>query len=120
MTIGLWHLWRTRLSSRALVALSGLACLAMATLLTGVHERYLVHAAPLLLLADANPRRRALGLIAAAVAGVFVLGTLHFDAFTGPLAVLALPWPAAVLELVWLGAWLVCRWDPGGGAIASR
>lgn len=119
MTIALWHLWRTRFSSRALVALSGLGCLAMATLLTGVHERYLVHAVPLLVLADASPRRRALGLITAMFSGVFVLGTLHFDAFTGPLTVLALPWATAVLELAWLGAWLAGRWDPRG-AIASR
>lgn len=115
MGIALRQLSRAGLSSRALVALAGVSSLAMATLLTGVHERYLVHAAPLLLLADVDPRRRALGWITATVAGVFVLSTLHFDAFTGPLTALARPWPAAALALAWLGAWLA---GPGWGGRA--
>lgn len=111
MAIALRQLRRARFSSRGSIALSGFACLAMATLLTGVHERYLAHAAPLLLLADASPRRRALGVLTATVAGVFVLTTLHFDAFTGPLEALARPWPTATLALAWLGAWLALPWD---------
>lgn len=111
MAIALRQLRRARFSSRGSIALSGFACLAMATLLTGVHERYLAHAAPLLLLADASPQRRALGVLTATVAGVFVLTTLHFDAFTGPLEALARPWPTATLALAWLGAWLALPWD---------
>lgn len=90
--------------SRRLVLFAGFSHLAMATLLTGVHERYLGHAIPLLLLADLDgPRwRRALGWIVAAVTGVFVLSTIHEEAFAGRLYLLGRPEPLALLSLAWL------------------
>ncbi|HJL18763.1 MAG TPA: hypothetical protein RMH99_24085 [Sandaracinaceae bacterium LLY-WYZ-13_1] len=114
---------RRRFAPVALVALAGLGQLAMATLLTGVHERYLAHAVPLLLTADAAMRagrptdegvlgslrtpagRPALGVAVGVLAGGFVLATLE-PAYVGPLRVLARPEPTALLALAWLGAFL--------------
>jgi hypothetical protein len=95
---------RERASSASLVWLAGLAHLAMATLLTGVHERYLVHAIPILLLANAGRARwhLALAFTVATVSGVFVLSTLSPEAFGGPLAFLARPEPLALLCIAWL------------------
>lgn len=105
-------------SDRSLVALAGLGELAMATLLTGVHERYLTHAIPLLILADDGPAwRRALGGATGILAGVFVLATIHEDAFAGSLWMLARPEPLACLALAWLASWLAL--PVRGEAVAS-
>lgn len=94
-------------SDRAMVALAGIGQLAMATLLTGVHERYLAHAVPLLFLAgEWHTPRSALGVGVAVLGGAFVLSTLHPHAFSGPLAIFARPEPLALSSLAWLGAWL--------------
>jgi hypothetical protein len=113
MAAALVRQWRHRLSSRSLVAFAGLGHLAMATLLTGVHERYLAHAIPLLILADACAPlwRRAFGWIVGCLAGAFVLATIHGSFFTGPLALLAHPAPLALTALGWLIVQLV---DPNG------
>lgn len=92
--------------------LAGLAQLAMATLLTGVHERYLVHAIALLYVVaftssgeGAAHARRATTLLVASVAGLFVLATITpalESTIVGrpePLAVLALGWLALELAL---------------------
>lgn len=97
---------RMRAAPRALIALAGIAQLAMATLLTGVHERYLAHAIPLLLLAESRRARGALGLAIGVLSGVFVLSTIHPQAFAGPLAVFARPEPLALASLAWLAGWL--------------
>ncbi len=96
-----------RAAERRLVALAGIGELAMATLLTGVHERYLVHAVALLLLAAQPGWRRVLGWATGALAGTFVLASLHDDALTGPLRLLGRPEPLAVVSSLWLIAWLV-------------
>ena len=98
------------LPSRALVLLAGLSNLAMCVLLTGVHERYLVHGAPFLMLALATAGRRAMLASAAFVVawwGAFVLGSLHFDAFAGPLVPLRMHTPCAALLALLLAAFLV-------------
>ncbi len=75
---------RRRDDARAFVLYVGFANLAMATLLTGVHERYLAHGAPFLLLgldAIAPPRwARAATVAIVAGWGLFVLASIHFDA----------------------------------------
>lgn len=80
----LWWLWRRRDEPRAYVLYVGYANLAMTTLLTGVHERYLAHGAPFLLLGlgALTSSRAAHALMAAALSwwGLFVLASLHFDA----------------------------------------
>lgn len=93
-------------SDRAFVALAGIGQLAMATLLTGVHERYLAHAVPLLVLAEGSRRRLGLGVATSALGGAFVLSTIHPRAFAGPLALLARPEPLAIASLAWLAWWL--------------
>ena len=113
---------RRGLVSRRLVLFAGFSHLAMATLLTGVHERYLGHAIPLVLLADLDgPRwRRALGWAVAGLAGIFVLSTIHEEAFAGQLYLLGRPEPLALLSL----AWLFSLWAPaerlGGLGLAPR
>jgi hypothetical protein len=66
----------------------GLSNLAMATLLTGVHERYLVHGVPFLVLGLACARSRWPSVAAWVVggwSGMFVLSSIHWDAFSGVL-----------------------------------
>jgi hypothetical protein len=117
---------RARLSTHALVWLAGVSHLAMATLLTGVHERYLAHAIPLLVLANAGAPmwRGALGYAIGTVSGVFVLSTLSPGLFGGPLALLGRPEPLAVLCIAWLltelVASLVTRWPAHDGPCADE
>lgn len=111
-----WALWlaaeaaiavilvRRRCDDRALVIAAGLGALAMATLLTGVHERYLVHAVPLLAIGVGlrAPRLAALGAVAASAWGMYVLSTLHYDAFVaGPGVIFTRPQPIALLTIAW-------------------
>lgn len=98
---------------RALIGAAGLSQLAMALLLTGVHERYLTHAIPLLILAEglASLRRRptagtrlawaraALGVTVAIVSGLFVLSTIEPAIESAPLV--SRPQPTAILALLW-------------------
>lgn len=88
-------------TDRSLVSLAGVSHLAMATVLTGVHERYLTHAIPLLFLAGfAAPLwRRALVVVSATVAGLFVLASIT-PAIEG--SVLGRPEPLALLGVAWL------------------
>lgn len=89
-----------RPEARTFVLAAGLSEWAMATLLTGVHERYLTHAIPLLLIVLACKPKRAsfvLGLFVAFGAGVFVLSTLHASL---PQA-LGRPEPIALLSFAW-------------------
>jgi len=77
--LALWWLWRAREAWEGLVA-AGYANLAMAVLLTGVHERYLVHGVPLLLLGLARaPRWLAIAAWVVSIwAGFFVLSSIHW------------------------------------------
>lgn len=111
MGAGLSRVRRAGWSNASLVALAGIGHLAMATLLTGVHERYLAHAIPLLILADANAPawRRALGGITGALSGAFVLATVDPTPFVGPLVVLAHPELLALTSAGWLVAQLADR-----------
>jgi hypothetical protein len=89
-----------RPDDRALVLAAGLGELAMATLLTGVHERYLAHAIPLLVIARGTTPRGpsiALGALVGLLSGAFVLATLYPDA----LSFFAHPAPVALLSLAW-------------------
>ncbi len=99
---------RDRATDRALVRAAGLSQLAMALLLTGVHERYLTLAIPLLVLADslafdqAHPRRTLRSALAALVAtssGLFVLSTI--EPTLEELPVVSWPAPTALLALAW-------------------
>jgi len=97
-------------SPRRLVLFAGFGLLAMATLLTGVHERYIAQSIPLLLLADRGPGwRRALGWITGVVSGLYVLGTILGDAWDGVRVWLLRPEPVALCALAWLVALLVSR-----------
>lgn len=75
-------LWRERSPQRFVIA-AGLGELSMALLLTGVHERYLAHAIPLLVLGHGlalTPQHRvttSLALAVGVVSGLFVLSTLE-------------------------------------------
>ncbi|MEZ4338004.1 MAG: hypothetical protein R3B82_15395 [Sandaracinaceae bacterium] len=102
--------WKHRGRAITWVWLAGIAQLAMATLLTGVHERYFVHAIALLYVvsfASADRLRRMATLTVAAAAGLFVLVTI-----TPPLddTVLGRPEPLALLGLGWLA--LECALGP--------
>lgn|GEM_PF-1813236 len=104
-------------ADRALVRSAGLSQLAMALLLTGVHERYLTHAIPLLILADGlGPLlrwpssslrwiRAALGVSVAVVSGLFVLSTI--EPALESLPILSRPQPTALLALAWALSLLV-------------
>ena len=113
MLVALYGLTLARDRDRALVRLAGVGQLAMATLLTGVHERYLAHAIPLLLLSShgATPRA-ALGIATGMLGGAFVLSTLHGPAFVGPLAWLAHPGALALVSFLWLLSELAPRLAP--------
>lgn len=92
-----------RPSPRRLLRFAGFALLAMATLLTGVHERYIAQSIPLLLLVEAGPRwRRALGWATGVVSGLYVLGTILGDAFDPARSWLLRPEPVVLLALAWL------------------
>lgn len=108
--------WR-RPDDRGLVLAAGLGELAMATLLTGVHERYLAHAIPLLVLgrglaplpvagrSASAPVAVVLGAVVGVLSGVFVLASISpgwpwFVARPEPIALLSFAWGIAlVVEL---------------------
>ncbi len=94
---------RARFRVHALIWHAGATNLAMAVLLTGVHERYLVHGAPFLLLALAG-RFRLFATAVLAWWGLFVLGSIHFDAFEGVLTPFRMHETIAVLLLALLAA----------------
>lgn len=103
---GAWLLWVRRLSPPAILFFIGMANLTMAVLLTGVHERYLVHGAPFLLLAVTALElpvwaRRATWFVMG-WAGLFVLASVEFDAFVGPLFVVRHHVFTALLEVALL------------------
>ncbi len=75
------RLARARFAPRALVLHAGATHLAMAVLLTGVHERYLAHGGPWLLLALAGSRRFLLALGTVAATGVYVVASVAWEAF---------------------------------------
>lgn len=95
-----WAAWR-RPDARALVVGAGLGELAMALLLTGVHERYLAHAIPLLLLGRGRVPREGvafpLGVAVGVVSGIFVLASIT----PGAPAWASRPEPSALLSLAW-------------------
>jgi hypothetical protein len=97
--------WRAKWSDGSLVFLAGFGHLAMAVLLTGVHERYLAHAIPLLFLACDRRSEYVFTFIAGVWSGLFVLSTIHERA----LAIFARPEPLAVYLLVWLASLLFVR-----------
>ncbi len=106
--------------SAAFVLHAGLANLAMATVLTGVHERYLVHAAPLLLLGlvAVGAGRRWIAATGFVLSwwGVFVIASLDFDAFGGVFTPLRMHQPIAILITMLFVALLARRrGDPLGG-----
>ena len=89
-------LGRGRDPLRESLLLAGLFNLAMATLLTGVHERYLVHGVPLLLLALETRgwaffadglwgRLGRFAWVVCAWSGMYVLASIHWEAFAGML-----------------------------------
>lgn len=94
------------------VLLVGVSNLAMATLMTGVHERYLVHALPFLVLGLAARTRdgaawRAVFLgswLVGAWSGLFVLSTIHWEVFSrlGILAPFRSPVAVGVPQIVLL------------------
>jgi hypothetical protein len=90
------------------------ACnLAMATLLTGVHERYLFHGVPFLILGMSLRVQRGIRFsqwlspavwFVAGWSGLFVLSSIHWDAFSGLLSPFRSHTVAGVLELMLLAA----------------
>jgi hypothetical protein len=95
-------------TNRALVRAAGLSQLAMALLLTGVHERYLTHAIPLLILADglwsesSSPLARArtgLAVTVAILSGLFVSSTI--EPALEAIPILSRPQATAILSLAW-------------------
>ncbi|MFK8002193.1 MAG: glycosyltransferase family 39 protein, partial [Polyangiales bacterium] len=73
----LWRVKRASFSTRAFVWWAGMSQLAMCTLMTGVHERYFVHAIPFLVLVSALRTRLGAALVFVAVAcGVYVVATI--------------------------------------------
>ena len=74
-----------RLSDRAMIGWIGVSNLAMAVLLTGVHERYLVHGAIFIILGFCG-RIRWLAVGVCGWTGLFVLSSIHWEQFAGPLS----------------------------------
>ncbi|MBN2494636.1 MAG: hypothetical protein JXR96_08615 [Deltaproteobacteria bacterium] len=103
-----------------LLVFAGLSNLAMAVLLTGVHERYLYHGVPFLLLglhglARRDALTRSLRWTAWAVcgwSGLFVLGSIHWEAFSGPLVLFRSHIPIGIVELGLLAGLLAWMWMP--------
>ncbi len=92
----------------SLVLLTGMTNLAMATLLTGVHERYLYHAVPFLLVGLAYRSGQGLSWarrlsvaawIVCGWTGFFVLSSIHWDSFAGVLAPLRSHTITGILQL---------------------
>lgn len=113
-----------------LVLFVGLTNLAMAVLLTGVHERYLVHGAPFLvtgLVLHAWHRGRwgrrlaITGWVVTGWSGLFVLSSIHWESFGGVLAPFRSHAVTGALELgllagclIWAG-WEAVHAGPGAG-----
>ncbi|MEZ4252680.1 MAG: hypothetical protein R3B99_31100 [Polyangiales bacterium] len=76
-----WRLVRTRFAPAAVVLHAGATHLAMAVLLTGVHERYLAHGGAWLLLALAGRLRFPLALATVAATGIYVVASVSWDSF---------------------------------------
>lgn len=104
--VGIVALTRRRPDGRGAVLAAGLTQLSMALLLTGVHERYLCHAIPLLVLARAlGPPQPAgvLGVSTGVVSGLFVLSTIspwlpESLGHPSPTALLSLAWGVALVH----------------------
>ncbi|MBK8168952.1 MAG: hypothetical protein IPK60_01255 [Sandaracinaceae bacterium] len=100
----LYAAWRQQ-NPQAWILAAGLSELAMATLLTGVHERYFAHAIPLIVIARGlrGPQWiHVLGVVASILAGLFVLTTItpSMPALFGrpePVALLSFAWGVSVL-----------------------
>ena len=105
-----WRLWRADFTPRAIVLHAGATHLAMAVLLTGVHERYLAHGGAWILVALAGRLRSPLALGTLLATGLYVIASVSWEAFppwlreaelAGTLqlwlllAILVLPFPAA-------------------------
>lgn len=76
-----WRLVRARFEPRAIVLHAGATHLAMAVLLTGVHERYLAHGGAWLLVALAGRLRAPLAIGAVAATGLYVIASVSWEAF---------------------------------------
>lgn len=76
-----WRLFRARFEPRAIVLHAGATHLAMAVLLTGVHERYLAHGGAWLIVALAGRLRAPLALGAIAATGLYVIASVSWEAF---------------------------------------
>ncbi len=76
-----WRLVRARFEPRAIVLHAGATHLAMAVLLTGVHERYLAHGGAWLLVALAGRLRAPLSVAAVAATGLYVIASVSWEAF---------------------------------------
>jgi hypothetical protein len=76
-----WRLIRARFAPRALVLHAGATHLAMAVLLTGVHERYLAHGGAWLLLALAGRLRAPLAIGAVAATALYVVASVSWESF---------------------------------------
>ncbi len=103
--------------SKLAITFMGLSNLAMTTLLTGVHERYLVHGVPFLVLGLSAQARQVSTVpdrilcggawIIGAWTGLFVLSTIHSEVFSStPLSLFGLTPILSVLQLVLLLALL--------------
>lgn len=76
-----WRLVRARFEPRAIVLHAGATHLAMAVLLTGVHERYLAHGGAWLIVALAGRLRGPLAIGAVAATGLYVTASVSWEAF---------------------------------------
>ncbi|MFK7986475.1 MAG: hypothetical protein AB8I08_10615 [Sandaracinaceae bacterium] len=94
-----------RADDGALVRGAGVTSLVMALFLTGVHERYLAHAVPLLFLATAGRLRWAIGVLGV-VSGLFVMSSVHSE-----LAWAGRPEPVLFGALGCLGLLAVSGWE---------
>jgi hypothetical protein len=76
-----WRLVRARFDPRAIVLHAGATHLAMAVLLTGVHERYLAHGGAWLIVALAGRLRGPLAIAAVAATGLYVIASVSWESF---------------------------------------
>ena len=87
----------------------GATNLAMAVCLTGVHERYMAHGIPFLLLGVTSRSRRVqvLSWTVAVWSGMYILASLSFDAWNGVLSPLRSHVTLAVLQIALLATLIV-------------
>jgi len=76
-----WRLFRAHFEPRAIVLHAGATHLAMAVLLTGVHERYLAHGGAWLIVALAGRLRGPLAIGAVTATGLYVVASVSWEAF---------------------------------------